>query len=283
MKKTFSILALFLSTLVSGQFTPTGTSLTDNKYRSGGLALGYSNLLPPTFGTNKFMVNGNQFLTGRIEIGNTINVDDATSNWGIKSKKPFVVVTDEWPMITLRTETTSPVWGMLQMAVATGDYYFSNVSRAGDVILRGHTAGSYIISNSRAGDIKFTTRPEFPNDTDRVRMIIDKYGYIGIGTETPDAELAVNGLIHTKEVKVDLQGWPDYVFEKTYELLTIEEVDNYIQKNGHLPNIPKASEIEENGLNLGEMNKKLMEKVEELTIYIIQLKKEIEQIKTNVN
>ena len=88
MKKTFSILALFLSTLVSAQFTPTGTSLTDNKYRSGGLALGYSNLLPPTFGTNKFMVNGNQFLTGRIEIGNTINVDDATSNWGIKSKKP---------------------------------------------------------------------------------------------------------------------------------------------------------------------------------------------------
>ena len=77
-----------MCTLVSAQFTPTGTSLTDNKYRSGGLALGYSNLLPPTFGTNKFMVNGNQFLTGRIEIGNTINVDDATSNWGIKSKKP---------------------------------------------------------------------------------------------------------------------------------------------------------------------------------------------------
>lgn len=95
-------------------------------------------------------------------------------------------------------------WGLL----------FSNVSRAGDVILRGHTGGSYIISNSRAGDIKFTTRPEFPNDSDRVRMIIDKNGYIGIGTETPDAELAVNGLIHTKEVKVDLQGWPDYVFEK---------------------------------------------------------------------
>jgi hypothetical protein len=71
--------------------------------------------------------------------------------------------------------------------------------------------------------------------------------------------------------------------KKTYELLTIEEVDKYIQKNGHLPNIPKASEVEENGLNLGEINKKLMEKVEELTLYIIQLKKEIEQIKTKVN
>mgnify|MGYP000037970901 FL=1 len=98
---------------------------------------------------------------------------------------------------------------------------------------------------------------------------------IGIGTSDPGAyQLAVNGNIHAKEVKVDLTGWPDYVFQSEYTLPTLEEVEKHIAEKGHLINMPSAKEVEENGVALGEMNKLLLQKIEELTLYIIELKHE---------
>ena len=85
-------------------------------------------------------------------------------------------------------------------------------------------------------------------------MRITRNGRVGIGTSNPDAELAVNGKIHTKEVKVDLIGWPDYVFEENYQLPTLQEVANHIHQKGHLINIPSAEEVSENGIELGQMN-----------------------------
>lgn len=112
------------------------------------------------------------------------------------------------------------------------------------------------------------------------KFTISNSGNVGIGTTTPDAKLTVKGNIHAEEVKVDLSvPGPDYVFKEGYELKSLEEVQNYIKKNGHLPNIPSAQEMEENGVRLGEMNMKLLEKIEELTLYVIDLKKEIEQLK----
>ncbi len=97
-------------------------------------------------------------------------------------------------------------------------------------------------------------------------------GNLGIGTTTPDAKLTVNGDIHTREVRVDLDGAvaPDYVFHENYDLRSLEEVQDYIKQQGHLPNIPSAKEMEKNGLLLKEMNLKLLEKIEELTLYILQ-------------
>ena len=113
-------------------------------------------------------------------------------------------------------------------------------------------------------------------------------GNVGIGTTTPDAKLAVKGTIHSTEVKVDLnvQG-PDYVFAPTYNLPTLESIKTYIDQNKHLPEVPSAKEMEANGINLGDMNMLLLKKIEELTLYVIELKnrdeiqqKEIEQLKT---
>ena len=103
-------------------------------------------------------------------------------------------------------------------------------------------------------------------------------GNVGIGTTTPDAKLAVNGKIHAKEVKVDLQGWPDYVFKPEYDLKSLEAVEAHIAEKGHLPNIPSEQEMVENGLELGEMNQLLMEKIEELTLYTIEQEKRIKAL-----
>ncbi|MEC7262906.1 MAG: hypothetical protein VXW38_04135 [Bacteroidota bacterium] len=121
------------------------------------------------------------------------------------------------------------------------------------------------------------------------QFIIQENGNVGIGTISPDAKLAVNGNIHAKEVKVDLTGWPDYVFKLDYNLPTLQEVEKHIKEKGHLINIPSAKEVEANGVELGEMNKLLLEKIEELTLYTIQqeqklkrmviLEKEVENLK----
>lgn len=110
-------------------------------------------------------------------------------------------------------------------------------------------------------------------------MRIQNTGNVGIGTDNPDAKLAVNGDIHTQEVKVDLIGWPDYVFKKQYELPTLEEVEDHIKQKGHLKDIPSAQEVLENGIFLGDMNAKLLLKIEELTLYTIQQQKEIQSLK----
>ncbi len=104
-------------------------------------------------------------------------------------------------------------------------------------------------------------------------------GNVGIGTTTPDTKLAVKGTVHAQEVKVDMSNWGDYVFKPSYALPSLKRVDSYIQKNHHLPEIPSATEIETNGASLGELVKLQMKKIEELTLYLIEQKKDIENLK----
>ncbi|KDN54702.1 tail fiber protein [Flavobacterium seoulense] len=123
--------------------------------------------------------------------------------------------------------------------------------------------------------------PDYHNN----RMFINNEGKVGIGTENPDEKLTVKGKIHTQEVRVDMAGplVPDYVFTNDYKLKTLEEVNDYIKKNNHLPEIPSAQEIEENGFMLAEMNIKLLKKIEEMTLYIIQQDKEIKAQAKEIN
>ena len=105
-------------------------------------------------------------------------------------------------------------------------------------------------------------------------------GNVGIGTISPDAKLAVSGQVHAQEVKVSIAvPGPDYVFDKNYKLSSLEEIKNYIDQNKHLPEIPSAKEMEKNGIQLGEMNMLLLKKIEELTLYVIELKEENENTK----
>lgn len=111
------------------------------------------------------------------------------------------------------------------------------------------------------------------------RFTITTTGNVGIGTAEPIEKFEVNGTIRAKEIKVEAANWPDYVFEKNYKMQSLSELEAFVKENNHLPGIPSKSEVQEKGISLGEMNRKLLEKVEELTLYIIELKKEIDQVK----
>jgi hypothetical protein len=113
-----------------------------------------------------------------------------------------------------------------------------------------------------------------------------RYGSVGIGTTAPPTgyKLAVNGNVIATAVTVKLLAdWPDYVFKKDYQLPTLNQVKDYIDKNHHLPDMPSEKEVTVNGLNLGEMNKLLTKKVEELTLYLIEKDKEIQVLKDRMN
>lgn len=107
-------------------------------------------------------------------------------------------------------------------------------------------------------------------------------GNVGIGTKDPQAKLAVNGGILAKSIRVSINPiyWPDYVFGEDYGLMDIRELESYVNVHKHLPGVPSAEEVERQGdIDLGEMNTLLLEKVEELTRYVIDLQKQIDEMK----
>jgi hypothetical protein len=115
------------------------------------------------------------------------------------------------------------------------------------------------------------------NNLNDVIMTLNASGNLLIGTTSAATgyKVSIGGKLIAEEVRIALKAnWPDYVFDKNYELTSIEEVENHIKRNKHLPGLPSASEVEQNGILIGEMQAKTIEKIEELTLYIIQLKKE---------
>ena len=125
-------------------------------------------------------------------------------------------------------------------------------------------------------------------DDDRLEMQASQFNFkngdVFIGTtdfvKGAGYKLRVGGKIFSEEVRVQLQSaWPDYVFEKNYKKLSLAELEKYLQANKHLPNIPSAKEVEATGQNVGEIQRKMLEKIEELSLYIIELKKEIDDLK----
>lgn len=115
--------------------------------------------------------------------------------------------------------------------------------------------------------------------SDVARLYITGNGQVGIGTSTPGSyQLAVEGKIGARQMQVTLANpWPDYVFYEQYPLISLPNLENYIRKNNHLPDMPSAQEVKDNGIELGQMNAKLLEKIEELTLYVVELNKKVEQ------
>jgi hypothetical protein len=133
------------------------------------------------------------------------------------------------------------------------------------------------------------TMPSSPTTAGIYPLAINA-GNVGIGIANPQNKLDVNGTVHARQVNIDLNGWADYVFEKSYKLPALSSVKAYIQKNQHLPEIPSQAEIIKTGLDVSEANKLLLKKMEEMTLYMIKateeitaLKKEVKQLKNKLN
>ncbi|MDO5974521.1 tail fiber protein [Flavivirga jejuensis] len=110
--------------------------------------------------------------------------------------------------------------------------------------------------------------------------LFSKSGNVGIGTTTPDSKLTVAGKIHAQEIKVAVNAGADFVFEDNYKLPNLKDTEAFIKKNKHLPEIASEKDMQENGLLIAEMNIKLLQKIEELTLYTIDQEKRIESLES---
>ena len=167
-----------------------------------------------------------------------------------------------WPTSALALRQNTGSTNSYSWIEMWGDH----ATRQGELVL----AGKYIVLRANSTNTSIG---------DEVVWVRDN-GNVGIGTSAPDAKLAVNGDIHAEEVRVDLNvPGPDYVFEANYELPSLSSIQNYIEVHHHLPEIPSAKEMEENGIELSEMNMLLLKKIEELTLYTLEQEKKIEELK----
>ncbi|MEO5571537.1 MAG: hypothetical protein ABIT08_10685 [Bacteroidia bacterium] len=165
----------------------------------------------------------------------------------------------------------------------------------------GTSAATNFIGTTDAKVLKIKTN-------NAVRIFIKSTGEVGIGTSFPAAKLDVNGTVKmssllvnratpatgyiasiggkliAEEVRVDLQAaWPDYVFSNSHTLMPLDELEQFLTENKHLPGVPVAEEVKSNGIMLGEMQTKSMEKIEESMLYILQLNKENHQLKAQID
>ncbi|MFT3901668.1 MAG: hypothetical protein QM727_00720 [Niabella sp.] len=129
---------------------------------------------------------------------------------------------------------------------------------------------------------------EFSTNNTR-RMTITGIGNIGIGTTTPNEKFEVNGKIRSREVKVEVANWPDYVFDSSYNLPSLQQLGAFVRANKHLPAMPSAKEVQKDGIDLGSNQAILLRKIEELTLHLIdmdttikELKKENQEIKNKL-
>lgn len=114
------------------------------------------------------------------------------------------------------------------------------------------------------------------------RLVVRHDGKVGVGTDNPQSTLAVNGKITATEVEVTMNGWPDYVFEQDYPLPSLDEVNSFVQANGHLPDVPSQQEMEGAELGLGEFSMLLLRKVEELTLYVVDLHEKNQELQAKL-
>ena len=222
------------------------------------------------------------------------------STLGTKNAYPLYLITNNITRMTIDTLGNIGIGTDIphqKLHIVDGNMLISRTStRApgstnGSLLFGNHTTNSApygrwgieYLSEDGANGLNFWKPYMSPTDTTvNYVLFLNDNGNVGIGTYNPQAKLAVNGEILAKSVRVNTgsEYWPDYVFSSDYELMSLDDLENYIEDNKHLPGIISAEEVRHQGdVDLGEMNVKLLEKIEELTLYIINLQKQIDELK----
>ncbi|SMC75166.1 hypothetical protein [Pedobacter africanus] len=217
----------------------------------------------------QFLNNGNVLFSGNLGVG----VSNPRAKLDVNGNILISNAAIPMGLITELAGTTTP---LLNMSVNFREENKNNAYAGGGfrIDTRGEGVGAPL----------FQWISRKPNsEVESVEMSLTSSGYLGIGTLSPRERLSVNGNIRAHEIKVETANWPDYVFAKDYELPTLQETEKHIKDKGHLPGIPSAAEVKANGVDLGEMNAKLLQKIEELTLHLIEMKKENKDMKQRIS
>jgi hypothetical protein len=243
---------------INADYGPTGGNHISFRTRNGDFNTGQGKWNPwielATTGSNNYV--GNQLIKGNVGIGTSSPNSrlDLGSGYGVKGAKLLIYNDDS----TSELSGTKCGFYMDNFTLNNLNLVFPEASSY---------PGLFTISAKNTADV--ILKPYF--------SIAGLTGNVGIGTTKPDSKLTVAGNIHAQEVKVTVKAGvvPDYVFTDDYKLKSLNEVEEYIKKNNHLPEIPSAQEIENDGLMLAEMNINLLKKIEEMTLYMIEQHKQI--------
>ena len=262
MKKTTLAAAIVLMAIVGIQAQTTSWSLTGNSissYAPNMYFLGTTSSYPLEFRTNNVsrMIINTQ---GNVGIGTTI-------------PKQMLHIVDGNILISCASTNRAP-------GSANGSLLFGDTASTTDPF--GEWGIEYVSGETEMDGLNFWKPATSSHNTMNYCLFLKDNGNIGIGTNNPQAKLAVNGEIFAKSVRVNTGStyWPDYVFGDNYNLMSLRELEQYVNTHKHLPNIPSAQEVEEQGdVDLGAMNALLLEKVEELTRYVIDLQNQIDELK----
>ncbi len=209
---------------------------------------------------------GNIYLankSGSVGIGTTnplslLDVNGDAKIGSLTNRHYLRIASKEWPEIRFETPSSDR---LIRLGVAHADNIAYGVGE-GDFYVYSNTVNKMPLIVNKNGNV----------------YIAGNSGNVGIGTTNPGAwKLAVNGKIRAKEIKVET-GWSDFVFYDDYKLPTLKEVEDHIKTKGHLQDIPSAKEVKEKGVFLGEMDAKLLQKIEELTLYTINQEKRINEL-----
>lgn len=222
---------------------------------------------------------------GGFSIGTTANFSNsslltatADGNVGVGTFTPNAKLEVRGTILSSGTnsnlDVTDPVRGNISYLANSGQMVIGWNRNAG----AGET--DFISNQGLGGQGGFAFYNYDNSGVEKQLMWVQGNGNVGIGTNDPKGyKLAVNGGVIATAVTVKVNSaWPDYVFKKDYQLPSLTDVKTYIDQNQHLPEVPSEEQIAKEGLNLGEMNKLLMKKVEELTLYLIEIKQEVKEL-----
>lgn len=306
MKKIFYACSFLLTAIAANAqdfYTSNGTLSSARTVTMNGNSL---NFVPSGFGSSRFFINGT---TGSIGIGTTTPAEklsiignlQATSGIftnGLANGQTFSSFADR------NLKCSSLTAGALIDAATKSrtfnyfDFPQSNLDDAATVHLTiedrsYNTRLRFFAKQGKESQFILSDKQQVQNfsvnddGNENITVLMPKANSkLGIGTTNftdgfDTYSLSVNGNIRAKRVKV-YTTWADYVFEENYNLPTLQQVEDYIKAHGHLQDIPSAKDVEEKGIELGEMNKLLLQKIEELTLYTIELNKKVEELQNKL-
>jgi cytoskeletal protein CcmA (bactofilin family) len=279
---------IYTTSLESVQLSMENGNISNNLTVGGNAAVGGNFGVGVTAPTEKFEVAGNIKASGDL-IGNTLQAGQGNFQAGLQVKEDLSVkgVSDFSGKVTTRDLTVLntldlknglSLGGSLGIGIAVPQ---ATLHVAGDGNFEGNvTAVKLIVQDLEVKNLDLGAQEGGQMSFDKDLLV---KGSLGIGTEKVSGyTLSVKGKIRSSDdirVYPDTE-WADYVFEEDYSLPTINEVASYISENKHLPEMPSAAEVEKEGIQLGEMDAKLLRKIEELTLYIIQLENKNSKMET---